>query len=502
MNVCILKIISSSNLKQVSLFSTVLKVKNAIYIIMGANIGTTVTNTIVSLGQSIDRDQFRRAFAAATVHDMFNVLCVIIFLPLEAISGYLFYLSQAIVDGFNLSTNKDLKQDYLKKITKPFENAVIQIDKKIIEKIAKAKTEAERLKYEKTSLLKVTCVTKELNITLNNTVSLKTNASWEIQEIKTPCDYWFHGTTLSDTEVGAILLVCSLLLLCICLICIVKLLHSMLKGQIAVAIRKVVNTDFPKPFGFLTGYLAIIVGAVLTFLVQSSSIFTSAITPLVGIGVISLDRMYPLTLGSNIGTTTTAILAAFAAGSDKIKLTLQVALCHLFFNISGILIWYPIPFMRQVPIKMAKGLGNTTAEYRWFAIFYIFLIFFIVPGIIFGLSVASWKALVGVAVPVCLFFIVIAIINCLQNKKPESLPPKLQTWEWAPRWTRSLEPYDRVFKKGKEVMGSKVGKKITRYSFKQNEPRETNNAIGNAAYTPDDVPEKVIVEKPEVNGKH
>lgn len=40
--------------------------------------------------------------------------------------------------------------------------------------------------------------------------------------------------------------------------------------------------DFPFPFAWLTGYLAILVGAGMTFIVQSSSVFTSAMTPLIG----------------------------------------------------------------------------------------------------------------------------------------------------------------------------------------------------------------------------
>lgn len=68
-------------------FFAVLTVRVAIPIIMGANIGTSVTNTIVSMGQSGDRNQFRRAFGGATVHDMFNWLSVIILLPLELITG-------------------------------------------------------------------------------------------------------------------------------------------------------------------------------------------------------------------------------------------------------------------------------------------------------------------------------------------------------------------------------------------------------------------------------
>lgn len=72
--------------------------------------------------------------------------------------------------------------------------------------------------------------------------------------------------------------------------------------------------------------------------------------------------MYPLTLGSNIGTTITSILAALTADADMIKSTMQISLCHLFFNITGIIIWYPIPFMRRLPIGAAKYLGTITAE--------------------------------------------------------------------------------------------------------------------------------------------
>lgn len=64
-----------------------LSVKKAIPIVMGANIGTSVTNTIVSMGQITDKNDFRRAFAGATVHDVFNWLTVLVLLPLEVISG-------------------------------------------------------------------------------------------------------------------------------------------------------------------------------------------------------------------------------------------------------------------------------------------------------------------------------------------------------------------------------------------------------------------------------
>ena len=92
----------------------------------------------------------------------------------------------------------------------------------------------------------------------------------------------------------------------------------MLQGRIAKVIKKTLNVDFPGRLAYFTDYIAILIGAAMTILVQSSSVFTSAMTPLVGIGVIELERMYPLTLGSNIGTTATGLLAAMAASSDKL----------------------------------------------------------------------------------------------------------------------------------------------------------------------------------------
>ena len=69
--------------------SGVITVGNAIPIIMGANIGTTVTNTLVSLAHITRREEFKRAIAGATVHDFFNLICVAIFFPLELATGFL-----------------------------------------------------------------------------------------------------------------------------------------------------------------------------------------------------------------------------------------------------------------------------------------------------------------------------------------------------------------------------------------------------------------------------
>ena len=435
---------------------------------MGANIGTSVTNTLVSLAQVTERNQFRRAFAGAVVHDMFNILSVVVFLPIEAACGYLYHLTSYIVRKMSLhSGSKGAKKEMLKKITKPFTNMIIQLDKKIITKIARGEKSAQS-----ESLIKHWCdkgvkkiipnlVTKEVNVTelvnvtsfaypanqfVNHTATINISV-WENKTViihSKPCNFLLHDTGLSDSTIGAIMLVVSLVILCLCLVAIVKILHSMLSGKIALIVKKTINSDFPKPFGFLTGYFALFVGAGMTLLVQSSSIFTSTLTPLVGLGIVSLDRIFPLTLGANIGTTATGILAALASPGDRLGYALQIAFCHLFFNISGILLWYPVPSMRKVPINFAKKLGNTTAKYRWFAPLYIMFMFFIVPGSIFALSLAGWLYLAVIGGLICALLVFIIVVNILQSKYPKALPEKLRTWEWTPVWVRSLEPHDKV----------------------------------------------------------
>lgn len=237
-------------------------------------------------------------------------------------------------------------------------------------------------------------------------------------------------------------MIISLVLLIICLIGIVKVLHSTLKGRIGKFTKKFINTDLPGALAFLTGYVAILVGAVLTFLVQSSSIFTSALTPLVGIGMITVDRMYPLTLGANIGTTATGIIAALSVDGDN-DIALQLALCHLFFNISGIVIWYPIPILRNVPLRLAKKLGDVTSTYRWFSIFYLICMFFLFPLIIFALSLVGLWLLLLVLIPTILVIVFIVVVNVLQSKRPHWLPELLRDWTFLPLWMRSLKPLDR-----------------------------------------------------------
>ena len=207
-------------------------------------------------------------------------------------------------------------------------------------------------------------------------------------------------------------------------------------------IKRIINANIPY-MPWLTGYLAMLFGAVITFVVQSSSVFTSTLTPLVGVGVISIERVYPLTLGSNIGTTTTSLLAALATDASKLQDTLQISLCHLFFNITGILLFYPVPFMR-LPIPMAKFLGETTAKYRWFSIAYLISMFLILPAAVFGLSVAGEVALYCVLGPLIALAVFVAIVSVLQRKKPSFLPKFLRNWKFLPLCLRSLEPMDRL----------------------------------------------------------
>jgi solute carrier family 34 (sodium-dependent phosphate cotransporter) len=400
----------------------------AIYIIMGANIGTSVTSTIVALGQVNNRSEFRRAFAAATIHDCFNFLTVLVLLPLEASFHYLKFFSSLILSSYTDLKSAEKCSDCfsLKTMTKPFTKAIVSIDKKLITKIATEKNATELAALESKPLLK---------------------------------SFWGQKSTMSDTMAGTIVLIFSLFTLCFCLYMIVKLLKSLLKGRIAVWMYKSVNGDFKDiklgekltiPMKWLAGYVSMACGFLLTIMVQSSSITTSAMTPLVGLGVINLERIYPLVLGANMGTTITGILAALASDASKIAITLEVAYAHLLFNISGIVLFYVIWPLRVLPINAARFLGNTTAKYRWFALFYLGVVFIMLPSIAILLSQISFVLLVVVVLLALGVFLFVLLVNYMHRveKYNKKLPLFLQNdWNCLPLWIRSLEPLDRAFGK-------------------------------------------------------
>ena len=428
----------------VSLVSAGVSPRHAIPMIFGSNIGTSVTNTIVSMTQASDREVFRRAFAAATVHDMFNWLSVVCLLILEVTTGALERLTKLIVDSIygddkttlgseflktleskNDSSSSMNSPDILKAITKPFTNTIVRLDKKIL-----IGWSVHDPKYDNVTSIVKKCTSEEGEVeTCNFLLSLMGE----------------DGLGLNDTWLGLLLLGFSLTLLCFCLIALMKILNSMLGSHMAELIQKTINAEIPY-VPWLTGYIGILIGTLITILVRSSSVFTSTLTPLCGAGLVSLETAYPMTLGSNIGTTTTALLASFAAEGKYLKPTVQTALVHLFFNIIGILIFYPIPCMRW-PLPLARSLGNLTAKYRWFAGFYLVSMFFLLPAIVFLLSLAGPAALYMVLAPVILLVVVIAIVNLVQKKKPSWLPPFLRDWKFLPLWMRSLQPIDDVFSK-------------------------------------------------------
>uniref|UniRef100_A0A8C6PSR4 Sodium-dependent phosphate transport protein 2A n=1 Tax=Nothobranchius furzeri TaxID=105023 RepID=A0A8C6PSR4_NOTFU len=468
---------STSTSIVVSLVSaSLLDVRSAIPIIMGSNIGTSVTNTIVALMQAGEREEFERAFAGATVHDCFNWLSVMALLPLEAVSGLLRHLSQVAVNTLQLR-NGENAPELLKVLTEPLTKVIIQLDQSVITAIANGDQNQRNKSLVKrwcqtsgphlSSLLthktgSENCCSAQKCETLSQLISVYTVLLYHMSFLHVCCTlltgrHLFVDCSLSDLAVGLILLTCSLLVLCSCLILLVKLLNSLLKGQVASSINKILNTDFSYPFTWLAGYLAVLVGAGMTFLVQSSSVFTSAITPLIGIGVISIERAYPLTLGSNLGTTTTALLAALASPGEKLAAATQVALCHFFFNLFGILLWYPIPATR-LPIRMSRALGRCTARYRWFAVLYLVVCFLLFPSLVFALSMAGWRVMAGVGVPVIILIISVTIINILQVRRPRCLPFKLQSWDILPVWMRSLQPMDDLITRMTLWCGQTKGK--------------------------------------------
>ncbi len=279
---------------------------NAIPIIMGANIGTSVTNTLVSLGHIGRATELKNAFSAAVVHDIFNLMAVSVLFPVEmgtrAIwgTGFLEGLASRMADGIGGSSGFT----YLG----PVEYAVKPLSEEIIKL----------------------------------------------------CDghYWVA------VVIGLVILFITL-----------KLLVDSLKWLAETRVQKIIDR-----YLFGRAATAFAFGILLTALVQSSSITTSFAVPMVGGGLLTLEQIFPFTLGANIGTTVTAGLAALATAEPA---AVTLAFVHLMFNVTGTVLIYPF---KRIPIGAAKRLGGFIAKNPKFAIFYIIILFYIIPGVIIGIS--------------------------------------------------------------------------------------------------------------------
>ncbi len=291
--------------------SGVITVGNAIPIIMGANIGTTVTNTLVALGHITRKEEFRRAIAGATVHDFFNLICVAIMFPLELATGFLqksaTFLSTLFVNFGGI------------KFTSP----------------------------------------------------IKTATQPAIHLIK---DLFTEVLTLPHNLGYSLILLTGALMTFITLFCIVKLMKSLVIERTEIALNNVIGKNT------LVGILA---GIIFTIFVQSSSITTSLLIPLIGAGIVTIETVFPITLGANIGTTATAILASFATGNPA---AITIAFSHLLFNLIGVLFIYPVKLFRTLPINLAKGLGDLSFRKRRYALIYVATIFFLIPGLLIIIS--------------------------------------------------------------------------------------------------------------------
>ena len=105
--------------------------------------------------------------------------------------------------------------------------------------------------------------------------------------------------------------------------------------------------------------------------------------PLIAAGILTLETMYPLIMGANVGTTVTAILASLATGNIA---ALIVAFVHFVFNAICVCCIYPIKPLRKIPVFFALKLGNLSFRKRRYAILYTLLVFFIVPGLVILIS--------------------------------------------------------------------------------------------------------------------
>ncbi|MDE0163926.1 MAG: Na/Pi symporter [Bryobacterales bacterium] len=290
-----------------------LPIENAIPMVMGTNIGTTVTNTVVSLAHMTRRDEFQRAFAVATCHDFFNFLTVAVLLPLELATG----LGRRVATALSGLVSGMGGVDY----DSPLKGA--------------------------------------------------------ISAGIAPLHWLAEALVESGSSRGAFIAIGSALVIISALVLLVRVMRAAMQSQIESNVTRFLGRH---------ALVAILFGAVATVMVQSSSITTSLLVPLAGAGLITLNQAFPVTLGANVGTTVTALLASMAVSGANAQAGIIIALVHLLFNVTGMVMIYPIPAVREIPLRLARWFAGVARQSRGWAVVYIVVLFYGLPSLFAFLS--------------------------------------------------------------------------------------------------------------------
>lgn len=280
-----------------------LTVENAVPIVMGANIGTTITCTIVALGHIGRSDEFERAYGGALLHDVFNIMSVAIIFPIQLATGFL-----QKVGGF-------LSSIFYGSQTTGFDSPV-----KIVVKPA----------------------VKAIQHILSDTM----------------------GFSEMTTGIASILL--ALFFIFVALTFMVKFMRQATATRLEHWVHRIFSAN---------AYIILVIGIVVTSIIQSSSITTSMLVPMLGAGLVTLEQVFPMTVGANIGTTVTALLATLAGNQAG----LTIAFVHLVFNCCGTLILFVPPFMRRIPPRITRFLAGQFVRRKKLVPVYIVSIFFVIP---------------------------------------------------------------------------------------------------------------------------
>ncbi|MTI21938.1 Na/Pi cotransporter family protein [Fulvivirga sp. RKSG066] len=277
--------------------------QDSVPMILGANVGTTLTSTLICLGYIDQKKEFRKAFATGVIHDFFNIIVVAILFPLELNYGLLSSFTTQIAGLFSDHSPAAVGD----------------------------------------------------NMTYNNMF-----------------DFGLSQGFIDLVGNGLITLVISFAGLIGAVKLVSRQIYNSVIGDSQSKLRLYLFKNPFKSFGW---------GVVTTGIIQSSSITTSLVVPLVATGKVKLKKIAPFIYGANVGTTITAFITV-AFNSTTV---LNTAILHLLINLFGILLFLPFPAIRNLPVKMSKKFAAVIAKHRIGVAFYILLVFFIIPFVLINI---------------------------------------------------------------------------------------------------------------------
>eukprot|EP00929_Paragymnodinium_shiwhaense_P020193 TRINITY_DN13530_c0_g1_i9.p1 TRINITY_DN13530_c0_g1~~TRINITY_DN13530_c0_g1_i9.p1 ORF type:complete len:1211 (-),score=99.36 TRINITY_DN13530_c0_g1_i9:909-4541(-) len=329
--------------------SEVISTDDILPLVVGVNFGSCWTSACTSFFFVVSQDRYRRACAASSLNDLYNLLTAMIILPLTllpSVTNLLGVASDALEKSLRGAGGFPTIH-FLHGLARLLTSRLVLIDDDLL---------VDRLGPQNQTASEVR---------LPDSVILR----------RVTGTHLFSDSPYSDVYVGIMLWCVGIIVLYTCLMFAMRLLPGVLKTS---CIPGFFNHNRLSPV--VGDYVVASTYALVGVLLQSRTLSASLLLAPIAEGLLAFDKTLPLIVGANLGSALSVTMGMFS--HTKLSVAVRLGLSHVLFNVVSAILWFALPSLWTIPTRTAKAVGRLSFRSRSSHILYVTYLFILTPCII------------------------------------------------------------------------------------------------------------------------